>query len=480
MGNPFSKCCATDTTIPKKMANVVVPAPSASASGSLVDAQGQRIEDESPTAAYLPPKDAIAAKSTTAKGPSLFQRVSTQFASLSNSIMGPKSITLEQGLRTFPYPLTEDERKILLANEIPASEIKKLSIGVDAGGMGIIHVAEWKGIKVAIKEASIHVISKEVEIYSRMKGCESVVQFYGVTFPPGLDKMCIVTKYADKGSLTWHLKVEYQNLTWADKLRLATQISSGIARLHQEGIYHRDLHGGNILIDDQGDALLTDFGASTVMEERVSRNMNLYSIQPSSTTEGQSKFISQKIVGLESHQSSSEAANSNNSKSSTSTKKANINGDSSDNSTDDPLIGVMAYIAPERFRNPRHFDAKCDIYSLGVLLWELTTGHSAFGKVPQDVHLAVAIMNGKREVSIEGTPAAYKALYERCWDSNPEKRPSTEEILSTLAAVRESMTPEQLAVKRTRNNIRYESVAMYEASLSIPRPTSDIQQHFVS
>jgi len=94
---------------------------------------------------------------------------------------------------------------------------------------------------------------------------------------------------------------------------------------------------------------------------------------------------------------------------------------------------------------------------LGVLMWELTTGHSAFGKVPQDVHLAVAIMNGKREVSIEGTPAAYRALYERCWDSNPEKRPSMEEVLSTLAAVRESMTPEQLTVKRARNNIRYES-----------------------
>lgn len=51
---------------------------------------------------------------------------------------------------------------MLLSNEIPASEIEKLSIGVDAGGMGIIHVAEWKGIKVAIKEASPHVICKEV------------------------------------------------------------------------------------------------------------------------------------------------------------------------------------------------------------------------------------------------------------------------------------------------------------------------------
>jgi len=164
MGTPLSKCCATDTTIPKKKENVVAPASSApvsSTANALVDAQGQRIEGETPTAAYVPPKGVVVVKSGATEGPSFFQRVSTQFSSITNTVIGPKSITLEQGLRTFPYPLTEEERKILLANEIPASEIKKLSIGVDAGGMGIIHVAEWKGIKVAIKEASAHVISKE-------------------------------------------------------------------------------------------------------------------------------------------------------------------------------------------------------------------------------------------------------------------------------------------------------------------------------
>ncbi|KAF9152453.1 hypothetical protein BG015_005249 [Linnemannia schmuckeri] len=290
-----------------------------------------------------------------------------------------------------------------------------------------------------------------------MKGCKSVVEFYGVTFPPGLDKMCIVTKFANKGSLTWHLKVEYHTLTWADKLRLGTQIASGIARLHEEGIYHRDLHGGNILIDDQGDAMLTDFGASTIMEERVVRNIQQYAIEEVPSVEGRSKFISQRITGLNAKKSGGSKA-----------------------VTDDPLIGVMAYIAPERFRNPSYFDAKCDIYSLGVLLWELTTGHSAFAKVPQDVNLAVAIMNGKRELSVDGTPVEYKALYERCWHSDPEKRPSMDEILSTLAKVRANMTPAQLATTRIRNKTFYSSVEVYEESVSIPRPTSNIQQHLVS
>ncbi|KAG0353564.1 kinase-like domain-containing protein [Gamsiella multidivaricata] len=466
MGNPLSKCCAQDTTVPED--NVATTDPGASTS-ALVDGQGS-VESSPPVASYAPVKDNNAATSsndtntntntTTNNKSSFFKSISGRLSSLGQTLVGPKSRSIEQGFKTLPFPLTEDEKRILLANEIPSVEIKKLSIGVDAGGMGIIHVAEWKGQKVAIKEAATH-----VEIYSRMKGCDGVVQFYGVTFPPGLNKMCIVTKYADKGSLTWHLKVEYQNLTWDDKLRLATQISSGIARLHQEGIYHRDLHGGNILIDDQGNAMLTDFGASTIMEERVVRNIKRYALEEVPAVEGRSKFISKKITGLDGQDDGAK-------------KSGTVKKD--DDDQDDPLIGVMAYIAPERFRNPKFFDAKCDIYSLGVLMWELTSGHSAFAKVPQDVHLAVAIMNGKRELSVDGTPTEYKALYEKCWHSDPAQRPSLDEILKTLAKVRASMTPEQLAVTRTRNNTHYESVEVYEESLSIPRPTSDIQQHFVS
>lgn len=68
---------------------------------------------------------------------------------------------------------------MLLANEIPASEIEKLSIGVDAGGMGIIHVAEWKGTKIAIKEASSHVISKEVRMQKTHSSAFPCMTFLG-------------------------------------------------------------------------------------------------------------------------------------------------------------------------------------------------------------------------------------------------------------------------------------------------------------
>lgn len=384
-----------------------------------------------------------------------------------------------------------------------------------------------------------------------MLGYEGVVQFYGVTYPPGLDKLCIVTKYAENGSLSWHLKVNFSKLSLADKLSLATQMVSAVAQLHEKGIFHRDLHGGNILIDEAGNAMLTDFGAST-MEERVGWAVNEFALSTIPTLEGGSKFVSELIPsmkkelqeyeerlkdneetketkegeeddttnssssasrtqssGLNSTLASSAPESWNNSKAvqSWSNSKAAVdawgNSKASNNnkaavdawgntksavdawgntkpavdawgntkpavdawgntkagadheeSLQDALIGVMAYIAPERFRNPRHFDARCDIYSLGVLLWELTSGHGAFVKSPQDVQLAVSILNGKREEAVEGTPEKYQTLYERCWDPVPDRRPSLAEVLSTLTEVKAELSEEQLAVTRERNSPR--------------------------
>ncbi|KAI7817538.1 kinase-like domain-containing protein [Gamsiella multidivaricata] len=314
-----------------------------------------------------------------------------------------------------------------------------------------------------------------------MKGFEGVVQFYGVTYPPGLNKLCIVTKYAENGSLSWHLKVAFHKLTWADKLTLATQIASSIARLHHEGIYHRDLHGGNILIDKAGNAMLTDFGASAVMEERVVRSMDEFAIATKATLEGASKFVSGMVPNVPDldDPSSASAAVAAAGDQNPSTKE-NTSGKSSDEEKHDPLIGVMAYIAPERFRNPRYFDARCDIYSLGVLLWELTSGHSAFAKMSQDVQLAVSILNGKREEPVEDTPEKYCALYERCWETDPEMRPSLDEVLSTLAEVRASLSPEELAMTRERSSTHNDADTDFEESLSVPRPTSDYQKYLIS
>ncbi|RIB15101.1 kinase-like domain-containing protein [Gigaspora rosea] len=76
-------------------------------------------------------------------------------------------------------------------------------------------------------------------------------------------------------------------------------------------------------------------------------------------------------------------------------------------------------------------DEKSDIYSLGVVFWELTSGTPPFSDSPNHA-IIIKISQGKRETIIPGTPIDYAKLYMRCWDSEPEKRPTLEEILTEL------------------------------------------------
>ncbi|POG63174.1 hypothetical protein GLOIN_2v1688929, partial [Rhizophagus irregularis DAOM 181602=DAOM 197198] len=61
-------------------------------------------------------------------------------------------------------------------------------------------------------------------------------------------------------------------------------------------------------------------------------------------------------------------------------------------------------------------DKKSDIYSLGVLLWEISSGHPPFlgySRLLLGSHISYQNL---REKPIEGTPLKYQQLYEKCWN----------------------------------------------------------------
>ncbi|CAB4414886.1 unnamed protein product [Rhizophagus irregularis] len=75
---------------------------------------------------------------------------------------------------------------------------------------------------------------------------------------------------------------------------------------------------------------------------------------------------------------------------------------------------------------------KSDIYSIGVLFWELSSGKKPFADITYDLSLAERIAQGSREKIVEGTPEGYSVLYSKCWDPDPDERPTIEEIVNTL------------------------------------------------
>ena len=97
---------------------------------------------------------------------------------------------------------------------------------------------------------------------------------------------------------------------------------------------------------------------------------------------------------------------------------------------------MAPYMAPELLKHgdnsqPPPFSKKTDIYSLGVLLWELSSGYPPF-KNHIEMGLIFNILNGAREQKIQNTPPFYYDLYTACWNGNPKKRPIIEYIHDKL------------------------------------------------
>jgi len=95
------------------------------------------------------------------------------------------------------------------------------------------------------------------------------------------------------------------------------------------------------------------------------------------------------------------------------------------------IYGVIPYIAPEIFKGAK-FSKESDIYSMGMIMWELTTGCKPFANVEHDVNLIYEIIDGKRPEITDDTPEWCANLMKKCWDSNPLKRPTIFEIQNVL------------------------------------------------
>ncbi len=77
---------------------------------------------------------------------------------------------------------------------------------------------------------------------------------------------------------------------------------------------------------------------------------------------------------------------------------------------------------------------KADIYSFGIILWELCTGQLPFDDqaAQTPIQLALKIMSGTRPKRIPNCNSDLWRLIERCWDQNPSKRPSFADIKQIL------------------------------------------------
>ncbi|RGB35363.1 kinase-like domain-containing protein [Rhizophagus diaphanus] len=245
------------------------------------------------------------------------------------------------------------------------------------GGYGIVYQATWLNSNYRTKNVILKRFKNSQ--YSNkcfLKELKSnyycnklfLIETYGFTKDPKLDDYIIVMQYASEGDLHKYLQKEFTEIDWKKKIKILEYISSGLFVIHNENFIHRDLHSGNILVNNENcqyyEYAVGDLGLSRPVNDTLSNN---------------------------------------------------------------EIYGVIPYIAPEIFKGST-FSKESDIYSLGMIMWELTTGCKPFANVEHDHRLIYNIIDGVRPEITEDTPNFYSNLMKRCWDSDPKKRPSVKEI----------------------------------------------------
>ncbi|CAB4403661.1 unnamed protein product [Rhizophagus irregularis] len=95
------------------------------------------------------------------------------------------------------------------------------------------------------------------------------------------------------------------------------------------------------------------------------------------------------------------------------------------------IYGNLPYMASEVIIEKKT-SFKSDIYSIGILMWEISSGQPPFVNCEHNYDLAMNIVNGMRPKIVPRTPLEYKKLMKQCWDADLTKRPNAYTLMSEI------------------------------------------------
>jgi serine/threonine protein kinase len=274
---------------------------------------------------------------------------------------------------------------------VPASDVKVLAkIGEGAFGEVSLATVPIFG-KVAVKwlkpkKLTTHnqAFWQEAELLGTLNH-PHVIRFFGVVVesPSSQQVVGIITEYLASGSLSalLHSAEGQPPLPMRQRAELALGAANGMSYLHELRVVHFDLKPDNLLVD--GD--LSSAHASVKVAD----------------------------FGLSKHKYTSYVTGCRD------------------------LRGTLPYMAPELISDPDHVTEKADVWSMGIVLWELVARQVPYADLsPQQI--VAGLMKGCLRPKIpEWVEDEWRLLIESCLDFNPQARPSFRELSSKLERVRD-------------------------------------------
>ncbi|KAI7730118.1 hypothetical protein M8C21_029375 [Ambrosia artemisiifolia] len=260
-------------------------------------------------------------------------------------------------------------------------DLEKLNMGpaFAQGAFGKLYKGSYNGVDVAIKllekpEDNVDkAILMEQQFQQEVKMLAvlkhpNIVRFVGACCKPMV--WCIVTEYAKGGSVRHFLNKRRNKNSVPLKLAVkqALDVAKGMEYVHGFGFIHRDLKSDNLLISSDRSIKIADFGVARIEVQN----------------EGMT-----------------------------------------------PEMGTYRWMAPEMIQH-RPYTQKVDVYSFGIVLWELITGTLPYKNLT-DLQAAFAVVNkGLRPTVPDDCLPVLREIMTRCWDVDPNVRPPFTQVVKML------------------------------------------------
>jgi serine/threonine-protein kinase CTR1 len=265
---------------------------------------------------------------------------------------------------------------------VTSEEIKYDEI-IGKGSFGEVWNGYFRGKQVAIKKLNylnkqnIRDFIRELNIMCSLRHPNCVL-FMGACLEE--TNMCIIMEYCSKGNLFDILHDVSQPIDYTRILQVLMEVAEGILYLHLNTppILHRDLKSLNILVDENWNLKVSDFGL-TDFKPDVEGTTNLQ-------------------------------------------------------------LGTPFWLAPEAMEN-QIFTEASDVYSFGMIIWEMFTRDIPFNNLnPHQAALAV-ISEDKRPIIPNFVPPKFAQLINDCWTREPAARPTVPQILEKLHELKKEGLP---------------------------------------